>query len=349
MAESTFIFRKEEVQKLLRAFKDGKIEFLEPRFDYEQGISYPVAAEVARVPAEAVGPILDELSSLGVLVASVVNNVVVCPICGSFRFTASLRCPVCDSHNLVKGVMIEHLACGHLDVEKNFQRAGQLICPRCGKALKAIGVDYRRPGILYRCLDCDGVSSNPRKRYTCNNGHNSDEEGLIMCAVKAYRLNLAKRGLLEKETVEFEPLLCKFNDVWSYKAPAVISGPSDVKHEFAFALWSKRMESGQPDVVAEVCTHENEVSFTAVLAFQAKAMDVKAREKVIIVMPALDERGKLLASSYGMQIIEAKTASELQEKLVSVLRQLAAKKEEEALKFEAETLEKILKEMEGNA
>jgi predicted RNA-binding Zn-ribbon protein involved in translation (DUF1610 family) len=347
MAEALPIFRREEVQRLLRALRDGKIEVLEPKFEGEHGISYPAAADVTGASADEIESILNELSSREVLSSSVVDNIAACPTCGSFRLMIQMRCPTCGSPNLLRGVMIEHLTCGHLDLEENFKTGGQLICPKCGKTLKTIGVDYRRPGVLYKCLSCGGISPNPRKRYTCTSGHSFEEDDLIIREVKSYKLNPAKRWLIEKETIELKSILEKFNNVWRFEAPATIRGQSGAEHEFSFALWlNEEAGGGKPDVIAELNMHEKEVSLIQVLAFQAKAIDVEARQKIFMAMPRLDAKGRLLAGSYGMYVIEVRTAQELQEKVANVLQQIISEREKEALKFEAEKLEKILEEIE---
>ncbi|NHV97656.1 MAG: hypothetical protein HA494_07745 [Thaumarchaeota archaeon] len=347
MAERNPVFRREGVQRLLRALRDGVIEVLEPKLDAERGVSYPAAASVTGASDEELEYILRELSSLGVLSSSVVDNVAVCPSCGSPKLLLQIRCPTCGSPNLVRGVMIEHLACGHLDLEKSFRKEGGLTCPRCGRALKAIGVDYRRPGILYSCLNCRGSSSNPRRRYTCPSGHSFDEDDLVVREVNSYRLNPQKRELVMRETVDLKPTLEKFSSIWRLEAPATIRGRSGVELDFDYALWSKGSD-GRVDVVAEVVTQEGEVNETLVLAFFAKTLDVEASERILVAMPKLDVKAKLLAKSYGIQVVEAESAQELQQKVGDLLRQIVVKREEASLKAEAETLEKVLEELEGN-
>ena len=148
MAGTAPIFRKNETQRLLRAIRGGKIEVVEPTFSYEHGVRYPVLSEITGASAESLEPILNELSSLEVLTSSVVDNVAVCPVCGSHRLTMQMRCPTCGSPNLLKGTMIEHLPCGHLDIEENFRKGEQLVCPGCGKTLKPIGLDYCRRALF---------------------------------------------------------------------------------------------------------------------------------------------------------------------------------------------------------
>jgi predicted RNA-binding Zn-ribbon protein involved in translation (DUF1610 family) len=341
------LFRKESVQRLLRALRDGVIEALEPTLDAEHGIRYPAAADVTGASDEELEHILSELSSLDVLSPSVVGNVAACPSCGSPKLLIQIRCPTCGSPNLVRAVMIEHLTCGHQDLEEDFKKQGMLICPRCGKALKAIGVDYRRLGLLYSCLICKGSSFNPTRRYTCAGGHSFDEEDLIVRNVYSYRLNPSKRELVMRETLDLKPTLEKFSNVWRLEAPATIGGRSGVELDFDFALRSK--VSDEPvDVVAELVIEEGEVDSTQVLAFYAKTLDVGASESLLIAMPKLDAKAKLLAESYGIQVIEARSADELYGKVEDLLRQMSMKREKISLKAEAEILEKVLEELEGH-
>jgi predicted RNA-binding Zn-ribbon protein involved in translation (DUF1610 family) len=346
MAETLSLFTRIEVQRLLRALIDGKISVIEPKFDIGHGFSYPVVVDVTGASDEVLEPILNELSSLDILTSTVVDNIAVCPTCGSYKLMMQMRCPKCGMPNLQRGTMIEHLTCGHLDMEENFGEGELLTCPKCGKSLRAIGVDYRRLSMMYRCLSCKGISPDPRKHYICENGHSFDEEDLVIKEIRSYRFNPAKRGLIEKELVDFKPIVDRFKKIWNYKTPAILIGQTGAEHEFSFAMWEKGKTDGRrPEIVANLSTNEKAVGVTDVLAFQAKAADVGAREKILMVMPKLDEKGKLLASSYGIQVSEAKTASELQEKTIEILKQTATKRDKKTLESEAKKLEKLLEEI----
>ncbi|MEM4700449.1 MAG: hypothetical protein QXT74_05860 [Candidatus Nezhaarchaeales archaeon] len=348
MAESSPIFRRSEVQKILKAIKDGRLEAVEPVFSYEAGVGYPKLREITNTSGEAVQHVLNELEKTGILVSEVVDNIVVCPRCGSHRLSLQMRCPICESAKLSRGAMIEHMACGHLDVEENYRRGDRLICPKCGKALKAIGVDYRRPGILYRCMSCGGFFPTPKVRYRCNNGHSFEETETAIREIKAYRPNPAKRALLEEVTFDLKAALKPLTDRgWHVEAPSTLRGRTGVEHDVSFALWASgsARSNASPDIVGELHVSEAKVDSVATLAFWAKATDLGARDKVLMAVPGLDDKASTLACSYGIHVVEAENMSELQGKLNAVLQGIIKGREREALKAEAEALEDVLRKL----
>ena len=348
MIERSAIFRRSEVQKLLRAIRDDEIKGIEPIFSYEHGLRYPDAEGITGASAEALKTTLKELSGVGILIPETRNKVLVCPKCGTHRLMIQLRCPHCGSPDIKRGAAIEHLACGHIDFEGGFKRGEQLICPKCGKTLRTIGVDYRRPGTIYKCRSCGEMFPNPKKRYTCSEGHVLDEQELVLRDVPAYRINPAKRALIERETLEFKPILEALTDRgWYGQAPVTIWDKNKIEHTFAFALWAPESDpaEGQPDVLADAYTSEGEVNSTMVLAFYAKTMGFMPRDRVLIVMPRLSKRAKALAESYNISVVEAEAASELTEKARKALLNMVQRRRKDTLTAEAEALGIALKEL----
>jgi DNA-directed RNA polymerase subunit RPC12/RpoP len=324
LAEKAMVFRKGVVQRILKAVKSGELNFLEPTVNYDFGVEYPKLKELGLGRDEALS-ILNDLCEVGILVGEVVYTLAICPYCRSHRLFLQLRCPTCGSTRLSKGAVIEHLLCGHVDVEDNFRMGEDLVCQKCRKPLKAIGVDYRKPGVLFKCLDCQAPFPHPKAMYTCSDGHMFDESELAVFQVRAYRPNPAGRVLLEKATIDLEPVLGVLaNRGWHVEIPSVIRGKAGVDHEFSFAVWKDKSDrdSKPPNVVGELVISEGRANSTVVLAFWAKSIDVEAKDKIVMAVPGLDEKAEMLAKSYDMHVMEAENGSELQAKAESMLRNM---------------------------
>jgi GGDEF domain-containing protein len=54
----------------------------------------------------------------------------------------------------VEAGIIHHFGCAHETVETQFRRGNQLICPKCAKTLRHIGLDYDKPGSVMVCQAC---------------------------------------------------------------------------------------------------------------------------------------------------------------------------------------------------
>ena len=175
MTEDSSVFRKVNVQRVLKTIKDRKLDAIEPNISHDNGIEYPKLNEFTSDLNELLS-LLSKLERQGILKSKVVGNVAVCPHCRSHKLLLQLCCPSCDSANLRKGAIVEHMECGYTDVEFRFRRGEELICPKCRKVSKAVGVDYRKLGPLYKCEDCGSIFPNPKIKYTCSNRHTFNDK-----------------------------------------------------------------------------------------------------------------------------------------------------------------------------
>jgi DNA-directed RNA polymerase subunit RPC12/RpoP len=340
--EISNLIKRNDVQNLLRSIRDKKIDIIEPFIENDE-IIYPKLDEIG-IPKEDQEEILRALSDIGILSKEARDAIIACPTCGSRKLRIHLRCPSCRSLELRRGAIVEHLACGHLDLEENFKKGEQLRCPKCGRVLRALGVDYRRPGILYRCMSCGDIFQNPSTTYTCESGDSFTEDEAKITLVSAYKPSEEARPLLERSLIDFEEMLGDLPG-WRIKAPAIFKDPSGIEHEFTFAAWILEggLEEGPPFVIGMMEVSEREVATNALLAFRGKIIDIPARVKLLIAMPKLDKDALLLAERYGISVIEAEDGDELAERLKRKLQSITM--ERENLRSEAQALEEILKEI----
>lgn len=106
----------------------------------------------SQIPVEKLVSALKRMVEVGILKANPSRSVVACPSCGSLTASLRLQCPECGDGQLKKGESLEHLTCGNVDFESKFKRGEDaLVCPKCEKKLKMIGVDYRRIKSWYKC------------------------------------------------------------------------------------------------------------------------------------------------------------------------------------------------------
>lgn len=137
-------------------------------------------------------PALKSLAELDYLNAKPLHSTISCPSCNSLATSLILKCGECDSPQLVKGEAIEHYSCGGIDLRVNFEKeGGKLVCPKCEKEVKLIGVDYRKVGAIYVCPK-QHRSSFPILTSRCENGHKFDIERAKL--VTLYEYTLTEKG-----------------------------------------------------------------------------------------------------------------------------------------------------------
>lgn len=90
-----------------------------------------------------------------------------CPKCNHSHLLYTECCPKCGSSNLKIQNIIHHFSCANVSPESSYNVGGMLICPKCHKKLRHIGVDYDRPAVVYTCNDCENPFTAPITKSTC--------------------------------------------------------------------------------------------------------------------------------------------------------------------------------------
>jgi CheY-like chemotaxis protein len=122
----------------------------------------------SEIPAEQLVPALRELSEIQILKKEPSRSVVACPECGSLTSTLHLECPECESNKMVKEEALEHFDCGNIDFRSKYDKGeGRVVCPKCGKKLKVIGVDYRKIENWYKCSNSHHFGQ-PNLKFVCS-------------------------------------------------------------------------------------------------------------------------------------------------------------------------------------
>jgi len=94
-----------------------------------------------------------------------------CGKCGSARLNVYEACPACGSADLFEEVLVHHYRCGCQEAESHFIQGDVLICPKCRRELRHLGVDYGKPGRIAACRTCGAVNSTPTINFICLDCH----------------------------------------------------------------------------------------------------------------------------------------------------------------------------------
>jgi hypothetical protein len=90
-----------------------------------------------------------------------------CDGCGSARLNTCEACPQCGGADLLEESLVHHFRCGWQDGESHFTQGRILVCPKCRRELRHLGVDYDKPGIVIVCRACKATNSEPIVQFAC--------------------------------------------------------------------------------------------------------------------------------------------------------------------------------------
>lgn len=117
----------------------------------------------------------------------------VCPKCFDKGLIYHETCPKCGSIDIAEQNMLHHFRCANISPEHTYMKSGSLICPKCSRELRHIGVDYDRPTTTYNCNKCSINFSNAKMVCECESClTKSNIENLVPIPMNNVSIN--KRG-----------------------------------------------------------------------------------------------------------------------------------------------------------
>jgi len=151
---------------------------------------------------------LKSLINAGYIIKQPTQLKLACPACKSINIMINYLCQNCKASNFTRGDVLEHNKCGHSDLENNFMQDKKLVCPKCRKELKLIGVDYFRVISALKCKECQNIFTIPEVSYDCNQCGNS---GFSLSdgrwnQMYNYEINAEKLDQIKQNIVSLSPI-----------------------------------------------------------------------------------------------------------------------------------------------
>jgi len=314
-------------RNLLLRMREQRLSTIEPVFQQGKGFSYP---ELEGHDLHDQLTTLRKLEKDGFLTSELLESVMQCPSCPAAHFSVQLCCMVCNFATVTRGAVIEHLACGNIDLDTKYvqQEGNILVCGKCGKRLKAIGVDYAKPGIFYKCLHCKALQPQVQELFTCYSCGKSWNEGQLKeLHLMKYSVDLEK---LSKYFIEYDLLPHVAEQLYKKhglkaESPGKVKGLSKIEH--TFDLLVSHYESGEPMLVAELLVDGLDGNTTQggirILAFYARCLDAnystsRIIKKVLVSQSELSSDARELAAAYGVRNVQMSDV----ESMVSLIREM---------------------------
>lgn len=155
-----------------------------------EGFTYPTLKLLTNQRQQ--GPSLLEtltfLESQQLISGRFVTKAHFCSHCGSAFLNFKEVCPDCLSENIDADELIHHFRCGHVAPQSEFATPDGLVCPKCDRHLRHIGVDYDKPSVVFECNDCHKRFQSPEVVSTCYRCERTVEpEQQTLRQIKAWR------------------------------------------------------------------------------------------------------------------------------------------------------------------
>ncbi len=162
------ITREQNIIFFLTELQNRNVKSIEPVLEPSRprGHFYPDVTEIVGDTGRDV-EILEKLAEGGLLSRTLRNRMRLCAICDDYRINFREVCPDCASIDIVRTEIIHHFPCGHMNAIEKYRRGADLVCPKCDKTLRHIGLDYEKPSGYFICHSCGSVNAEPKVEGQC--------------------------------------------------------------------------------------------------------------------------------------------------------------------------------------
>lgn len=155
--------------------------------------------------------ILEIAEKASLLTSTFIDSFYACNECYNSYLLFRETCPACQSSDVFEEEMIHHFPCAYVGPISDFKSTGDfrdLICPKCDRELKHIGVDYDKPSTILTCNRCDHIFQDPVVKAKCNHCNTDPAvENLIKMELKSYHItNLGRDAALGNVIIDIDEM-----------------------------------------------------------------------------------------------------------------------------------------------
>jgi len=308
---------------LRKMLNEGVFE-IKPRIS-EQGFSYRYILKDLGLDLsdEEFASILRKLNETGIFEKRHYDSIIACPECGGTIFNIRYHCAACGSTNLSYGEALEHLTCGHIDLVESFAK-NDYKCPKCQKRLRAIGVDYRKVGRIYRCVDCGFVSPSIDARTYCTKcGHRIEEDAEILHGYSYLTSEDKIRSVLESGelVLQVEETLRKLD--LRHEVNYTVKGDSGMSHTWPFAVWVKSTSSMSPDLMIEFLLRGDRDELSSkIIKTAVKKVDAGVPAVLLLTQAKPDKTIKQVGGNLNIKIVHVEKPDEVSKRIRDAVKEL---------------------------
>jgi Thaumarchaeal output domain 1 len=293
---------------------------LEPAFQPGRGFFYQ---DIELSTLEEQTRFLESFERTDIVTRSPSISVMQCSFCGSHKFCSTLNCKLCKSPNILRGSAIMHEPCGNIDFYNKYVAAdGALVCQKCNKNLKAIGIDYSRLDSIYNCVNCKAMLSDIDQFYKCIDCGKSTtlEESQIML-LNQYVFDLDKLSSILNVDKSMLSVI-KELDKLGIKAvhQGSVMGASRLAHIFSLVVFAGK--EAQPFLVADIIETDHRTDEMRLLSFIGKCVDSRMENKIIVAIPNLEEGFRELIKTNEITLIESSAMENITFEVVKAVEQM---------------------------
>src|SRR5271169_5114168 len=194
------------------------------------GLTHYLVAEEVIGDSKATEAWIEEMLAEGILKKTTYKDFVTCPTHLMADPLIQFECTKCKARQMRKTSLVEHLYCGYIDADSQFNKDGFLVCPNCKWAIHRAD-ELRSSGVWYEGQSSLTKTSLPKVVFTCREGHEFSTSELSLSATHTYVVEQSVVAQLKNALILAPALVDLFSSMgFSVSSPATLQGRSGTSH-----------------------------------------------------------------------------------------------------------------------
>lgn len=267
-----------------------------PTIDNDGNVVYPILDEL-NITIE----MLEEAVKDNMLEKRVYSKMPICPIHNKVLRHIILHCPECNSKDIKKMHLIEHITCGFIGEKNKFRiDSNRLVCPSCNTTITEKNSNML--GVWYICNRCLAKFNSPTLIFQCND-HALDITSIDIIEIFYYT---SIRGIIstEHDMTEMMESLYRILEKKNLNVRKMYSmkGRSGVTHTISIYI---DYYNGN-NIIIECCIKDSDdkTFYNNVIATIIKMTDLQAKQMILVCIPKIIEELRSMATANNIMVIE---------------------------------------------
>ncbi len=289
---------------------------IKPIIDFnENSISYPILTKIGKEPNDV--QFLDGLVTDGILRKKIHEKLIICPHHrDEFSSSVKLYCPKCNSVNVKKLNLFEHVKCGFITENSNydFSNPENSKCPSCKRDIVDFKKEIKIPAMWHQCAECNEKFDNAIIKMFCRrHEHDFDINSGHFVTTYSYQVIDQDDPISAVDGQTRDDLISLFKDLdFSAEFKALIKGKSGNHHKVP--IFAKN-NSNRNSIAVFFDYGPKKISKSDINSLLIPTLDIGPNYSLLISSKGATEEVRSIAKQYGIEIISDSNPSNIIEKV----------------------------------
>lgn len=323
----------ENTSVLIGKINQIKDRTIVPTVDLTTGkVTYPLLLEIGKNEDDV--KFLENLCTKEQILEKIIHErILVCPKHTTiFSSNVRMYCPKCNSMDIKKLHLVEHINCGYISEQTNFETDSEKVtkCLSCSKKINDTVKELRIPAKWYSCNNCTEKFDDVSLKLHCREyDHDFDINSARSIDIPSFRIKTDESGTSIDTREIFEKLKILLNQ-FGFQTIENYSVRGRSGHFHSIDLYATNEKNISISIFIK--KSDSEIDNSEINSKIIQVLDTSPTIAILIGFSSISEKAKVIATSYNVSIVASQNILQIIESTQEILSQNLGKVNESEIK-----------------